>query len=328
MLRKTLDGLRSQLDQADNLPSPPDVALELARLADDPNARADDLGALLRTDPGLTARLLRAVNAPANGLPRSIDSIERACALLGFDRAKTLALGYSMAEALPVVGPDSNFDLEGYWLRSGLTAAATEHFAEQLSPDHADSGFVVGLLSEMGRLVLAGCMTTIYQGVLATEAWPTPATERSMLGFSNVDVATLLFERWHLPDEISMPIAYRDAPHELPDDASSDVIRLCRFLASAQVLADAWVSGGSTTQLDYAAGAANHYLGMSTDQFAAVVEALSADVDSHRIFSNAAPPAEVNRRRVEDRARDQLREAVSRSSSSSRLTTLLRDAHA
>ena len=59
-----------------------------------------------------------------------------------------------------------------------------------------------------------------------------------------------------------------------------------------------------------------------------MVEALSADVESHRIFSNAAPPAEVNRQRVETRARDQLREAVSRSSTSSRLTTLLRDAHA
>ena len=138
MSRMTLPALHDQLAQADNLPSPPSVAMELMRLADDPTARAEDLGNVLRMDPGLTVRLLRVVNAPANGLPRTIDSIERACALLGFQKAKTLAFGYAMAESLPTVDPSSGFDLEDYWLRSGLTAAAAEHYAQRLSPDHAD----------------------------------------------------------------------------------------------------------------------------------------------------------------------------------------------
>ncbi len=326
MSRTTLDGLRGQLAEADNLPSPPQVALQLAKLADDPNARAEDLGRLLRSDPGLTARLLRAVNAPANGLPRTIDSIERACALLGFQRAKTLALGYSMAESLPVVDASSGFDLEGYWLRSGITAAAAEHYAEELSPEHADVAFVVGLLSEVGRLILAGCMTTVYQTVLAQEPWPSLATERSLLGFASVDVTTLLFEDWHLPDEIVLPIAYRDRPHELPQGSSSDVIRLCRFLAASSVLADAWASGGEKTHLNHAADAAAHYLKLPAERFAAVVEALRDDIESHRIFTNAAPPSEVDQQAVEDRARDQLREAVAKSTSSSRLTSLLKAA--
>lgn len=158
----TLDQLPSVIANADNLPSPPNVALEVMRVAEDPNARAEDLGAIIRNDPALAVRLLRTVNSAAYGLPKKIDSIERACALLGFPKAKTVALGYSVADSLPTIDADSGFDLSEYWMRSGLTAPAAELFARKMTPDHADVAFVVGLLSEVGRLVLAGCLTSVY----------------------------------------------------------------------------------------------------------------------------------------------------------------------
>jgi len=121
----TLERLPEELQKADNLPSPPGVALQVMRLADDPNAVADDLGQLIRRDPGLTLRLLRTVNSVSYGLPQTIDSVERACALLGFQKAKTVALGLAIADSLPIVGPDAGFDLDEYWLRSGITCSRT-----------------------------------------------------------------------------------------------------------------------------------------------------------------------------------------------------------
>ena len=80
--------LPRELVEADNLPTPPGVALEVMRLADDPHIEAEDIGRLIRTDPALTVRMLRAVNSAAYGLPQTIDSVPRACALLGLERPR------------------------------------------------------------------------------------------------------------------------------------------------------------------------------------------------------------------------------------------------
>lgn len=328
MSRMTLDRLPPEIADADNLPSPPAVALQVMRLADDPNALAEDLGQLIRQDPALTARLLRTVNSAATGLPRSIDSIERACALLGFPTAKTLAIGFAVADSMPVVGPDTGFDLEQYWMRSGLTASAAELFARQVSPDDADVAFVVGLLSEMGRLVLAGCLTSVYKTILVGNPWPSPADERAQLGFSNLDLSAALFNSWSLPEEIVGPIAYREFPDHLPDGTSPTVSRQCRILATAEVLAGVWASGAAERDLDWASGAAAHYLQLSPDAFVGVVEELRHKVESHEAFATVSPPAEVSVASIEQRACEQLKTAVARSSTGSRVADMLRAAGA
>ncbi|MFV2039678.1 MAG: HDOD domain-containing protein [Acidimicrobiales bacterium] len=324
----TMDQLPPELIRAENLPSPPGVALQVIRLADDPNARANDLGALIRHDPALSVRLLRIVNSAAHGLPRTIDSVERACALLGFEKAKTVAIGLSVTDSLPTVGPETGFDLEDYWLRSGLTATAAELFAKHVSPDHAEVAFVVGLLSEVGRLVLAACLTSTYSTILKENPWPPTKLERERIGFSNLDLSSAMFRNWALPAEISEPIAYRDEPDKIPAGSSSDILRLCRILASAEILARVWATGAAQRDLNWAGAAAAHYLHMPPDDFVTVVGELRTSIESREAFETVAPPSVVNVSNIEQRACEQLKEAVSRSSGGSRVADMLRAAHA
>lgn len=328
MSRTMLDQLPPSIANAENLPSPPGVALQVMRMADDPNARAEDLGALIRQDPALALRILRTVNSAANGLPQTIDSIERACALLGFRKAKTIAVGLSVVDNLPILGPETGFDLDEYWLRSGITATAAELFARRVSPDHADVAFVVGLLSEVGRLVLAGCLTSVYKTLLAEDIWPSTQLERERLGFSNLDITSALFRSWNLPDEIVLPIGYRDNPAELPDGVSSDVIRLSRVLAPAEILARVWATGGAERDLDWAGQAAAHYLHMEPDVFVGVVEELREGMENHQTFRAVGPPSAVDVRSIEEKACERLKTAVSRSSTGSRVADMLRAASA
>ncbi len=324
MSSMTLEQLPSSILDAENLPSAPGVALQVMRVAQDPNARAEDLGAIIRNDPGLAIRLLRTVNSAAYGLPQTIDSIERACALLGFGKAKTLALGYSVADSLPIVGDDSNFELSEYWMRSGLTAAAAEIFARRATPEHADVAFVVGLLSEVGRLVLAGCLTSVYNTLLVDEPWPSTKLEQDRLGFSNLDLTAALFRSWELPSEIVEPIAFRDAPDALPAEASTDVIRLARVLAPAEILARVWATGAERQSLDWAGDAAAHYLNIPPKVFAGVVEELQEEVESRRAFEAVGPPADVDVSSIEEQATERLKTAVARSTKGSRVASLLR----
>jgi len=318
--------LPRELAEADNLPTPPGVALEVIRLADDPHVEAEDIGRLIRTDPALTVRMLRAVNSAAYGLPQSIDSVPRACALLGLQKTKTLALGFAVADSLPVVDASSGLDLNEYWLRSALTASAAELMAERVHRDSADVAYVVGLLSELGRLVLASCLTSTYKTVLTEAPWPSTRLERERLGFANTDVTAALLASWNLPDEIVLPITHRDHPEHLPGDSSPDVIRLCRILAASSILATEWSAGENGRGLSWAGDAASHYLKMSPDVFAGVVENLRARVEDMSLFVDASPPGQVDSRRMATEASDRLKESLARSRSESRLTQLLRGA--
>lgn len=318
--------LPRELREADNLPTPPGVALEVMRLAEDPRIEAEDLGELIRHDPALTVRLLRTVNSAAYGLPQSIDSVPRACALLGIKKTKSLALGFAVVDSLPVVGKETGLDLQEYWLRSSITAAASELLAMEVHRDGADVAFVVGLLSELGRLVLASALTSTYKTVLLDDPWPSTRLERERLGFSNTDVTAALLGSWNLPDDIVVPIAYRDQPEALPAGSTTEVIRLCRILAAATIFSNEWAAGADSKGLAYAGDAAAHYLRMSPDVFARIVEALRVRVEDMSLFVAASPPTEVDARWLATEASERLKEAVGRSRSGSRLTELLKRA--
>jgi HD-like signal output (HDOD) protein len=184
----------------------------------------------------------------------------------------------------------------------------------------------VGLLSELGRLVLASCLTSTYKTVLNEAPWPSTQLERERIGFSNTDVTAALLTSWNLPNEIVLPIAHRDQPEQLPSDSAPDVIRLCRILAAASILANEWSAGDEARGMSWAGDAASHYLKMTPDTFAGVVENLRARVEDMSLFVDASPPGQVDSRRMATEASERLKESLARSRSESRLTQLLRAA--
>lgn len=317
--------LPAALADLDDLPTPPSVALEVARLSRLDTTRVDDLGKVIATDPSLAAQLLRVVNSAASGLPKSIDSIPRACALLGFRQTRDLALAFSVSNSLPVVGADTGCDLSEYWLRSSMTAAACRVIAERVHPDGADTAFAVGLLSELGRLVLANSLTDQYKPVLALAPWPSLALEREHLGFTNLDVTSGLLHKWQLPDELTLPIAYRDYPEDLPEGTSREAVRICRILATARVLAVVWAEGADETSLRWATDGAAHYLRMTPETFQQVLEQLQAEVDEGvGGFTDVTPPPLVDKAELQRRAQEQLSRVIATGRTTSRLASMLK----
>lgn len=318
--------LPPEVAQADNLPTPSGVALEVMRLAESPDVELGELGNLIRSDPALTVRILRTVNSAAHGLSRPVDSIPRACALLGLQKTRSLAMGFAVVDSLPQVDASSGLDLDEYWLRSAITATAAEVMAQRVHPAGADVAFVVGLLSELGRLVLASCLTSTYKAVLAEDPWPSTEFERERLGFSNTDVTAALLAGWNMPDEICLPIAHRDQPEHLPRDADANVIRLARILPAASILSNEWAAGASSRGLAWAGRAAGHYLLVSPDVFAGIIEDLRGRVMDLSMFTSAAPPGVISRARLADTAAERLKEAAAGARSDSRLGAMLRSA--
>jgi len=164
-------------------------------------------------------------------------------------------------------------------------------------------------------------MTSTYSTVLAQDPWPSTKLEREVIGFSNLDITATMFRDWMLPPEM-----FRDEPDQLPSSSSSDVLRLCRILASAEILARVWASGAEERDLAWAGEAAAHYLNMSPEDFVQVVGQLRSGIESREAFTAVAPPEQVDVRNLEEQACDRLKIAVSRTASGSRVADMLRAA--
>ena len=214
----------------DSLPSPPFVAMEIIRLTRDEDS-AGDLAAVLSQDPVLATRILQIANSPAYGLSREVTSIDRATALLGLKAVKMMALSFSLASEMA----DSSgvLSMETYWYHSLLNAVAARRWAEQMTPGMAEEAFLVGLLSHLGRLVLAESKPVEFAKVLASNrtGWPTHADEANVFGFSSADVTSLILREWGLPELIceSGATMYRD--HDV-DPAVNGAAHLAEVLAN------------------------------------------------------------------------------------------------
>ncbi|MEL7158016.1 MAG: HDOD domain-containing protein [Actinomycetota bacterium] len=199
------------------LPSPPGVVIDITRLVNDPDTTIEQLAAVVETDPVLTARMLGTVNSGLYALVRRIHSVPDAMVLLGFKAVRTLALGVSVAGGLPDPSACPGFDLGHYWRHSLMTAVLSRDLASHLKRAIADEAFTIGLIANIGRLVIATAVPADYGKALAANPWPDSATERQHLGFDSPTVTAALLHRWGLPDELCHAAGHVHSPEQLPE---------------------------------------------------------------------------------------------------------------
>ncbi len=292
------------LNSLGTLPTPPFVAMEIIRLTRDPESSATDLAAVLNNDPVLATRILQIANSPAYGLAREVSSVERATALLGLKAVKMMALSFSLASD---VGDDAGaLKLNTYWYHSLLNAVAARRWAEILQPGLAEEAFLAGLLSNLGRLVMARSREQQYREVIAASGsdWPTGADEAAVLGFTSDDVTALVLKEWGLPD-IIVAAAEAVLCGIAPDGEVNGGAELSRVLgcaiATGQAL-DPGADASTLTDLTETASAA----GIPEDEIDTFVIDLESRVRAMADALGVDLPADVSHQRLLDEARSRL----------------------
>src|SRR6476646_10284020 len=84
------------LQQLEELPTLPAVALRVLQVTADDTSSATDVVQLIGSDPALTTRILQLTRRADMGARGDIHSIERAVLLLGFDAVRAAVLAVSV----------------------------------------------------------------------------------------------------------------------------------------------------------------------------------------------------------------------------------------
>lgn len=193
---------RTRVEQSKNLPTLPESVARIVEMVDSAETTGRQLGAEIARDQVLSARVLKLVNSGFYGFSQPISTIPHAVTMLGFDTVKSLVLSSSVLEMMDEALP-------GLWAHSLACARASMFIAEHLDLPDADELSIIGLLHDLGKVILCQALAREFGKVrekIYREDILFFQAEREVLGCHHGEIAGWLLEKWSLPATLVIPI--------------------------------------------------------------------------------------------------------------------------
>jgi two-component system, cell cycle response regulator len=233
----------------EKLPTLPGVAIRLLEAVQDEETSLKDIADILSIDPPLSAEILKLINSPFYGLSVKITSVFHAVSLLGISTVKNTALSFSLIKSFEASN-GTELDYSRFWRNSLTAAVAAKLLMERVDRPLAEDAFFLGLLHDIGILVVDQCfakpeLIAVYNennGLADCEA------ERQILGFDHMGVGEYIASSWGLPPSFSIPIGFHHCPELLPS-RDSRIRLLTRILHLSSLFSELCSGNGTALHL-------------------------------------------------------------------------------
>ncbi|MUM77515.1 HDOD domain-containing protein [Pseudodesulfovibrio sp. F-1] len=213
----------------------PSCAGKAAALLGDPAAEMSELARIIEHDPGLTANLLKIVNASFFGGGKPMRTAGEAISRLGTLEVLQFILSTGVAPSF--VHRIDGYDLApSMHLQHSVTVAmAARELGKALGLDAPDHTFTAGLLSGVGKILLGVYVQVNAKAILdlaMEEGLSFDQAEDAVLGINHAEVGGILLESWGLPPEITGPVRHHLRPDKAPEiDTVLDLVHIGNALA-------------------------------------------------------------------------------------------------
>ncbi len=198
----------------DDLLSLPDVVLRANELLGSDVSSAQEIGAVISLDPGLSARLLKLVNSAFYGFPGQIDTISRAVTMIGTHELQSLILATTATNTFNNIAAE-HLDMNSFWHRSVFCGLLAKKIYSRSNKSKGEALFLVGLLHDIGKLILFAQRPVEAAAIISDAAKsqrPLADIENEILGFPTAHLGAELLQAWRLPEPLWMAIRHQHQP--------------------------------------------------------------------------------------------------------------------
>jgi len=238
MIAKDQTELLHKLARLSNLPSIPQIVVQIKQVADDPKASPADLANVILSDHQLTSRILRMANsAYYSEYSGRIITVTHAIVVMGFRAVHNIAVSMAIYGVMNEFTRRCKFDLVGFWTRS-LACGVIAKFLAQCAgrAKMLETAFIAGFMHDIGQVILAGAFPDKYEQLSKIDPGSPDLceTERVLLGIDHQLVGEHVARSWNLPDVLVRPVGEHHSPPKArgdrPDDLLVDLVHLGDWL--------------------------------------------------------------------------------------------------
>lgn len=203
------DRIREFVGRIDAIPTLSKTYLELTKALRSHTVPLRDISAIIEQDLALTAKVLQTVNSVRFAPARRIQSVFDAVQMIGFEVVRALVLGIQVFEFCHKTARTELF--QTVWSHSLRTAVRAKRLAayEDLPYESCDETFLLGLLHDIGKVVLGASCPDEYQKIWVTHRENSAAlvdAESRTFGADHAHVGAFLLRLWGLPEEIAQAV--------------------------------------------------------------------------------------------------------------------------
>lgn len=199
--------------------SPPILYYQLREKLDDPNSSFEDLADIVKTDPALSARLLKIVNSAFYGFAEKVDTLTHALNIVGTDQLTDLALAAIVTSKFQGI-PRDLINMEMFWMHCVGCGIASRKIAEHMPGMESEKMYLGGMLHDIGSLIIFKESPEDAKKILlrCKESGENLfKVEKEVLGYDHAEVGALLLTEWKLPQRLVEVVKYHHAPADAGD---------------------------------------------------------------------------------------------------------------
>ena len=210
----------TRLQESQNLPSLPQVLLQLIETCDKEDMHLSELARILEKDPSISSRVLALVNSAYFGMNGTF-SLDQAVIYLGADTIKNIAMTVSVQQVFSKLEKNEQVSLSRFWWDSFAAATYAKKIARHVAYTNVEEAYLAGLLHDLGELLLwinfpEEC--TAIKGVVSGKVAQCKA-EEEQIGLSHCQAGAWLMKQWKLNSFITNTVLYHHAPLDQIKDA-------------------------------------------------------------------------------------------------------------
>ena len=134
------------------LPTLPQVAINIGKVVDNPRSRAKDVAQAVSSDMALSARMIQVANSPLVRANRQIENLHSAITRMGTTMVRNIITSFLVKQLFRSKERALQQRMTAIWNHSAYVAAISQVLASRFSDFQADEVMLAGLLHDIGKL--------------------------------------------------------------------------------------------------------------------------------------------------------------------------------
>ncbi len=205
------------------LPTLPEVALQVREAAEDDDISAAGLAKVIQNDPALTARIIKVANSPLMRGTVEIENVQMAVSRLGISYTANLATGLAMEQMFQATSDVVDRIMREVWQKTtevaGICHVLAKHYGKgRLKPDEAT---LAGLTHQIGILPIL-TFAEEHSNLLSNSK-----ILNQIIDEVHADIGMMILEKWQFPESIrNVPREYRNFERQVAAPDYADLVQV------------------------------------------------------------------------------------------------------